>query len=110
MSETMHYRGILTVVTRLECETLEEQCKRIMESCELDIFNDSYQEQLIFDSYERYVIRDDVLYLVEKKDVGDDSIFIITEGEDGAFNFEVRYYNGGCSFDEAIEYAFNNKQ
>ena len=108
MSETVHYRGTLTVVERLNNESLEEQCKRLMENCELDIWNHSYQEKLMDDNYEGYVIREDILYSVDKKDIGyDEDIFIITDGENGKLNFEVKYYNGGCSFDEAVEYAFN---
>jgi len=31
MSETEHYKGTLTKVKRLENESLEEQCKRLLE-------------------------------------------------------------------------------
>ena len=111
MSETVHYRGTLTVVERLKNETIEEQCKRILNGAELDIYNDSYQEQLMDDNYEKLVIRGGVLYSVEKKDIEQDQdIFTMTENENGTFDFEVRYYNGGCSFDEAMEYAFNKKE
>jgi len=110
MSETVHYKGTLTVVERLEGETLEEQCKRLMEGCELDSWNSSYQEQLMDDGYEKYVIHNDILYSVEKKDIGEDDCFSIVERKDGTLEFDVMYYNGGCSFDEAIEYAFNSKE
>ena len=33
----------------------------------------------------------------------------MSKNEDGDFDFEVRYYNGGCGFDEAIERAFERK-
>ncbi len=111
MSETVHYRGTLTIVERLENETLEDQCKRILDGKELDSYNDSYQEQLIDDNYEVYFIRDNTLYSVEKKSIDyDEDIFQLSEGEDGKLNFEVKYYNGGCSFNEAMEYAFNGKE
>ena len=110
MSETVHYKGTLTVAERLEGETLEEQCKRLMEGCELDSWNGSYREQLMDDGYEKYVIHNDILYSVEKKDIGEYDCFSIVERKDGTLEFDVMYYNGGCSFDEAIEYAFNNKE
>jgi len=110
MSETVHYKGTLTVVERLEGETLEEQCKRLMEGCELDSWNGSYKERLMDDEYEKYVIHNDILYSVEKKDIGEYDCFSIVERKDGTLEFDVMYYNGGCSFDEAIEYAFNSKE
>ena len=109
MSETVHYRGTLTIVQCINRETLEEQCRRILGNAELETYNDSYQEQLLSDNYEDYVILNNILYSVEKKDIGDDDIFIMTNGENETLNFEVRYYNGGCSFDEAIKAAFSNK-
>lgn len=110
MSETVHYRGTLTVVERLESETLEEQCKRILEGKELESYHDSHEDMLRDIGYKQYLIRDDIIYDVKKKEIGEDDMFIITEGKDGTLNFEVSYYNGGCSFDEAMEYAFNNKE
>jgi len=110
MSETVQYRGTLTVVERLPNETIGGQCKRMLGERELGEWNGSYQEQLIDENYERYIIHEGTLYSVEKKEVGEDDTFIITDGKDGKLNFEVRYYNGSCSFNEAIEYAFNNKE
>ena len=109
MSETVHYRGILTVVERLDNETIEEQCKRLWGEDELGSY-DSYEEGLLDENWEKYITNNGILYQVEKKEVGDDDTFIVTEGKDGILNFEVSYYNGGCSFDEAMGYAFENKK
>lgn len=46
MSETVHYKGKLTEVKRLDNETIEEQCKRLMEYKELPSYYDNYQEML----------------------------------------------------------------
>jgi len=112
MSETVYYKGTLTEVYRLENETLEDQCKRILQVEEFnDDYYDSFQEMVLDQSYERYIVQDGILYAVQRQELNsEDSLFNISKNEDGTLNFEVRYYNGGCSFDEAIEYAFENKK
>jgi len=109
MSETVHYRGSLKEVTRLENESLEDQCKRLLANKDLPSYFDSYREMLLDESYKEYVVHDGKLYSVNREDVDPDGdIFLSGEGENGDINFEVRYYNGGCSFDEAIEAALKN--
>ena len=112
MSETVYYKGKLKDVVRLDNETLEEQCKRII-NCELDDdYYKTFKEMLLDEYYDKYVIYGDILYsIVEKISLdADGSIFNMSNDDDGTLNFEVRYYNGGCSFDEAIEHAFERKE
>jgi len=112
MSETVYYKGKLKDVVRLDNETLEEQCKRII-NCELDDdYYKTFKEMLLDEYYDKYVIYGDILYsIVEKISLdADGSIFNMSNDDDGTLNFEVRYYNGGCSFDEAIECAFERKE
>lgn len=40
----------------------------------------------------------------------DDDIFNATQNLDGTIDFHVMYYNGGCSFNEAIEEAISNME
>ena len=114
MSETVHYKGTLREVYRHENDTLEGQCKRILNGSnkELDIeCYDSYKEMLLDEGYYDYIILDDILYSVNKQNIDpDNDVFNMSEEADGTFNFEVKYYNGGCSFIEAIECAFENKK
>lgn len=108
MSETVHYKGTLIQVERLENETLEEQCKRLLNNAELPSWCDSYQEMLMDEFYEKYIVHNGILYHVDKVDIDPDSdLFKASIGENGVINFEVRYYNGGCSFEEAIEEALD---
>jgi len=112
MSEVVYYKGTLKMCIKNYNETLEEQCKRLMNR-ELDAnYYDSYKLMLLDEYYDKYIIHDDIIYsIVEKKTLDPDgSIFNISENTDGTVNFEVRYYNGGTSFDETIEYAFENKE
>jgi hypothetical protein len=109
MSETVHYKGVLRKVERLEGETLEEQCKRLLEDKELPSYFDSYQEFLLDEYYNKMTIQNSIVYSVEKEDVDPDGdIFNASIEENGEIQFEVRYYNGGCGFDEAIEEAIKN--
>lgn len=95
----------------IPCElkgSIEETCKVIL--AEMGINNheycDSYREKLGDEGHRKYYITDTAIYKAEysKKDPFDD-IFRSTKNDDGTIDFETRYYNGGCSFNEAIEYA-----
>lgn len=109
MSETVHYKGILKEVKRYEGETLEEQCKRLMENKDLPSYYDTYEEYLLDENYRKITIQNGIVYRVEKEEVDPYSdIFNARMNENGEIEFEVRYYNGGCGFDEAIEEAVKN--
>jgi hypothetical protein len=106
LSETVHYKGVLKKVERYEGETLEEQCKRLMDNKELPSYFDSYEEYFVDENYQKITIQNGVVYRVEKEEVDPDSdIFKARINENNDIEFEVRYYNGGCGFDEAIEEA-----
>ena len=108
MSETEHYKGTLTKVKRLENESLEEQCKRLLEYRGL-LDYDSYEEMLLDEFYKEYYVYNGILYSIHKESINSDGdIFNADEGENGVINFEVRYYNDGCGFNEAIEEALEN--
>lgn len=112
MSETVHYVGKLQIVEKLENETLEEICKRILNKhnyFDLKSYFDSWQEMLYDELYEKYVVvNDNVFEVLTKIDKGNEyDIFNIEVNNDKTYNYEVMYYNGGCGFNEAIEEAFN---
>lgn len=115
MSEIVHYRGTLKKVERLDNETLEMQCKRLLNkrllnNRELKSYYDSYKEMLFYENYQKYVIHNDTLYLIEKASIDpDEDVFKVNQVDDRTYTFEVKYYNGGCSLDEAIEEAFKSE-
>lgn len=81
----------------------------MLDNKELPSYYDSYQEMLLDDFYKQYAIHEDALYSVNIKEIDpDDNIFIANIKADGSFDFEVKYYNGGYSFNEAIDYVLNN--
>lgn len=110
MSEMVRYTGKIAPVGKLPNETLEEQCKRILAEhnyFELNGYCDSWREMLNEELHERYVVACGEVYKVIEKNYKaiDDDIFNARDNGDGTIDYEVMYYNGGCSLDEAIEYA-----
>jgi len=114
MSYWEHYKGTLTKVERLENESLEEQCKKLLEEKMLQEvilpdYYDSYAEMLLDEFYNEYYVYNDMLYSMCRESIDSDGdIFNANEEENETINFEVRYYNGGCGFNEAIERAVKN--
>jgi hypothetical protein len=111
MSETVHYKGILTRVLPNEGETIQDIAKRILDhhNIEFDDCYDDYLECLQDNYYQGYVVLDDKIYEVEKKELDpDSSLFKAVLYSDGTIEFEVKYYNGGCGFGEAIDHAYDN--
>lgn len=108
MSEVQHQSGKLVRLDRKLNETLEEQCKRVLEVTELDKYCSSYREQLQQTHYEEFIIHNDTLYQVKDlvKHDPDEDLFKIKKINGSDFEFEVKYYNGGCGLEEAIESAF----
>ena len=87
MSETVHYKGELTPTGK----TLTE-------------FDPNADD--IYDHYYDAVEIDGMVYTVEKTDI--DHIFNSTKNEDGTIDFEVKYYNGGCVLNKAIDEALKD--
>ena len=111
MSETVHYKGVLRKVERLNEESLEEQCKRILGNKELPSYYDTYQEYLLDEYYDGMTIQNGVVYQVEREEVDPyDDLFNAQVRDNGEIAFEVRYYNGGCGFNEAIEEAIKGME
>ena len=112
MSATVHYKGKLKLIEKVDNETLEEQCKRLIASHNFTKSNASYyswEEMLCDELYDKYVVCNNRVYeILEKQYINYyDDISIAYENEDGTISYEVKYYNGGCCFSEAIEYALD---
>lgn len=92
MSETVHYKGILIPTGK----TLKEFDPKAKHTWDL--------------LYKSAIEIDGQIYTIEKEEIDDSNLFLSKKNEDGTINFEIRYYNGGCSFDEAIREALKNKE
>ena len=111
MSDIEHYKGRIRKEEKLPGESLEDLCKRIANQhgfYELTRWCDTWEELVMDELYKRCAIVDDELFLVEnKKHVNDmQDVFYASKNNDGSINFEVLYYNGSISFNDAIRNAF----
>ncbi|NRU52390.1 hypothetical protein [Clostridium beijerinckii] len=97
----------IKLIEKLENETLEEQCKRMLGIKRLDNYYDSYEEA-IRDSDERYIIHKGNVYeVIEDRECCGDDIFEAKENSDGTISYVLSYYNGGCGYTEAIGESLN---
>lgn len=107
MSQTEFHVGKLVPVD-LQGLTLEEMCKKICQEwgcTEIDSFNDSWEEQLKSDSYERYFIVDGIIYFLQDhtEDEPDGHFMNMRRESDGTINFVTQFYNGGTCLSEMVE-------
>jgi hypothetical protein len=114
MSQQETIIGKLKLMPKLENETLEDQCKRIYNEQfgqHKTPWLDSFEEDLMDECYEKFVIYNNDLYeVIQKKDMDYCDMFNLVDNNDGTYNFSLSYYNGGYSFSEAIERAFENME
>jgi len=108
MSETVHYRGRLVPINMGD-KTVEEVARKLVGGGRVKPHFDDYAEQLIYD-HDNYTVLNGAIYeIVEKEwvDVYED-IFRSTKNGNGTIDFEIKYYNGGCGFEEALEEAIKD--
>lgn len=106
MSETEHNIGKLIPVPLVG--DIENTAKTILESLGVgpEEGHTTFVSQLQEEMYKKYIIHDGKIYKTEYIEVNDyDDLFNASINEDGSINFETKYYNGGCDFNEAIGYA-----
>jgi hypothetical protein len=87
MSETVHYSGKLQ---------------------RLNVTQDEYEANYGEPDYESFVPINGLMYEVIKCKEYTGDIFQAKDNLDGTIDFQVQYYNGGCGFSEALEYALNS--
>ncbi len=107
MSDTEHNTGTLTEVKPLENETIHDLAKRILVEIEkVKLHDEDYISQLQDDFYKKYFIYNEKIYSVKNKRICDGGdVYNAHENKDGTISFELVFYNGGCSFEEALECA-----
>lgn len=114
MSEVVHYEGKIQLIAKFPNETLEEQCKRILNNfghMEIHSYCDSWADMIYEELYDQYIIIDDDLYcVVSQNEYSENDVYNISDNKDGTYNYEVMYYNGGCSFTDAISRAFEKSK
>lgn len=99
--------GKIKLLEKLESETLEEQCKRILNN-KKESYYDSYEEA-IGDCDEKYIVHNDNVYeVIEDQWCDGDDIFEAKRNNDKTISYVLSYYNGGCGFNEAIRESLDN--
>ena len=101
MSETEHTKGKLVPTGKTVEEYLGDVYLKSWHTDLEEYFQDEY--------YEKAVLINGYVFEVESKIIEPyEDIFEAELNDDGSYNFEVKYYNGGCGFNEAIEEALDN--
>jgi hypothetical protein len=117
MSEVESKKGTLKSFPRFEGETDKDYVLRFIDDAGREI-PDYYEkpeenlEELFSDLfYREAVFCNGFIYPVHNVVDGSEAdIFEAVRTDDGDIRFFVQFYNGGCSFDEAIGYALENME
>ena len=121
MSEIKHYVGKLKEVFPDIRETFEEMCHRILleenvigkDEIVEDYYYSEWSAVLEENLYDKYIVTvgkdyEKHLFIIsEKKKVSDGcDVYNMHENVNGEYEYEVVYYDGGTSFDDAINFAY----
>jgi len=103
MSQTEHHIGKLIPTG--------QSVDHYVKDCIIPSYYDDNEEYFNDEFQEKAFAINGIVYEVETKDVADDGDIAISKlNSDGSIDFQVKFYNGGCSFNEAIEDALKNKE
>ena len=94
-------------------ENLEKTAERILFANGWGIgdYHDSAIDALRDEGCEKYYVTEDAIFKVEmSSDDPYDDIFIAKTNPDKSVDFVLKYYNGGCSFGEAVEAALKQER
>lgn len=101
MSDYEHIRGSLKPTNKTVDEYVGEVKLASYHSNKTDYFSDVF--------YRKAVEINGMVYEVDSQELDpNDDIYRASWKDDGSIEFELRYYNGGCSFSEAMETALEN--
>ena len=114
MSEQETIKGKIREVFIGDKDSMEEFAKELCKRNEYfysEEYFESYLECLQEEGYKDYIISDNSIYeVIERTAFEYDGIFEASKNDDDTISFVLSYYNGGCSFDEAIEKALENME
>ncbi len=102
MSETQHFKCTLKNTD----QTLEEYFNNSGEElgCYLDV-----EEWFDEERHQKAVLFNERVYEIKFwEDFGESDVFRALGQFNGDIDLHLKYYDGGCSFDEAIAYALDN--
>jgi hypothetical protein len=109
MSENEAHTGRLVEIEMYDHMDIESYLKHIyMDEKGITDLNycDNWTDYATMEA-EEYIVHDDKLYKI-KDHMYIDNDCIATRNKDGSISFAVQFYNGGYSFEEAIEEALDS--
>ncbi len=108
MSETETLKGTVKFIPIPEGKTIEDLCEFILciekeitfakeHECDItEVFRDEFYKEAV-------VASNGVYKVIKSVEVDpDDDVYDASLNEDGTIDYFLRYYNGGCSFEEAL--------
>lgn len=123
MSDIVHYCGRLEEIQPRENESFNEMCRRVLlhegAISKEDKLDDDYYDgwyEVLEDKLGNYsvVVSKDgwkLLRTISKQEIPcADSVFNMHRIQNGEYGYEVLYYNGGCSFTEALQEAYESME
>lgn len=119
MSETEAFKGKLKEFSREQGETLVQYVMRFIKDKGRDV-PEHYSEYgcseedaacMFYDVFYKntgVLVNNTIYEIVTMRSFEYDDMFEANRCQDGSIDFTIKYYNGGCSFSEALERAFSN--
>lgn len=111
MSQTEWFKGTIKKINlwdKTAEQWAEDYCKKA--GIEKASYTSNWVEQLIDEEHDKIIrFNSDLYETIEKYKVDEeDDIMFAEENKDWTVNFEVKYYNGWCGFEEAIQKAIED--
>tara|TARA_R110002111_G_scaffold35576_1_gene69696 strand:+ start:189 stop:494 length:306 start_codon:yes stop_codon:yes gene_type:complete len=101
MSEMEHFKGKLTPTGKTVAQYMKYVDTPSFYGDKAEHFNGEFRDVAI-------QIDGEVYSIVRNEYDDSDDIFESSKNKDGTIDFQVKYYNGGCWFGEALEYALKD--
>lgn len=111
MSKMVHKIGKLKPIKEFQGMEIEEQCRLILLKqgySQLYSFYDSWQEMFYEELYNEFTIVNNLIYEIIENEDGGMHFYNAHLNDDETIDYNVMYYNGGCSLSNAIETATKN--
>lgn len=107
MSDYEHHYGKLTPIEHQTNLSTQEVAKTILNLNKIPLDADEdFITQLNDELYGKFICIKDKIYKIDDKEHdSSDDIIRASLHSDNSITYEVRYYNGGCGFGEALEEA-----
>lgn len=113
MSDYERHTGTLIRINPNEGESFDDMLLRVLKENKIDVVEskDNLTKYFIDELWETHYIHKDVLYIIDNVEHDDsDDVADASLNPDGTISYSLRYYNGGCGFGEALDYALKKNK